>query len=133
MGEQCFCTTLRNATRRVTAMYDEALRPLGVGIAQFGLLRKVGRSEPVTLSDLGDLAELDRSTVGRNVRVLERMKLVVLRPGEQDQRETVVLLSAQGRKLLQEGDRLWRSAQRGMKARLGTAAAAALLETLGEL
>ena len=114
-------------------MYDEALRPLGVGIAQFGLLRKVGRSEPVTLPDLGDLAELDRSTVGRNVRVLERMKLVVLRPGEQDQRETVVLLSAQGRKLLQEGDRLWRSAQRGMKARLGTAAAAALLETLGEL
>jgi DNA-binding MarR family transcriptional regulator len=133
MDEQCFCTTLRNATRRVTAMYDEALRPLGVGIAQFGLLRKVERSEPVALTDLGQLAELDRSTVGRNVRVLERMNLVVLQSSEKDQRETVVLLSAQGRKTLQEGGRLWRAAQRGMKARLGGVAAEAFLKTLSTL
>jgi len=58
------------------------------------------------------------------------MNLVTLTNGEQDQRETVVLLSAQGRKILHEGDQLWRSAQRGMKARLGAGVVASLLKTL---
>ncbi|OHV89861.1 MarR family winged helix-turn-helix transcriptional regulator [Mesorhizobium sp. ORS 3428] len=133
MEEQCYCTMLRNAARKVSAHYDEALAPIGVGVAQFGLLRKIARVEPVTLSELGRLSELDRSTVGRNVRVLERMDLVLLSRGDADQRETHVLLTLAGRDALAKGEELWCGAQRSIEARLGANGAAELLGTLNEL
>lgn len=71
MSDPCYCIVLRRASRRLTAIYDAALAPLGVNLAQFSLLRTIRRTEPVSLTRLGHETELDRSTVGRNVRVLE--------------------------------------------------------------
>src|SRR5918992_2836859 len=73
----CYCTSLRNAARRMTAIYDAAMAPLGIGTAQFALLRQLEPDgEAIGLSELSERLDLDRSTVGRNVRVLERMGLV---------------------------------------------------------
>ena len=69
----------------MTAFYDEAMAPAGVTIAQFSLLRRIERGAPLSLSDLAEMAELDRSTVGRNVKVLQRMALVDIAAGD-DQR-----------------------------------------------
>lgn len=118
MSSPCFCTVLRAATRRIAARYDAALAPVGVNIAQFSLLRTVARVEPATLTELGRRAELDRSTVGRNVRVLERQGLLALRRGE-DQREAVVTLAAEGRRALAEGAPLWEAVQTELEAQLG--------------
>lgn len=76
----CYCDVLRAATRKTTAIYDAALAPAGVNLAQFSLLRKIQRAGSVSLSELGRLAALDRSTIGRNVRVLQRMELVRVTP-----------------------------------------------------
>ncbi len=114
----CYCIVLKAASRRLAALYDEALEPVGVNIAQFSLLRRIRRAEPVTLTELGRLAELDRSTIGRNVRVLERMGLVALGRGE-DHREAVVTLTAAGRKALDDGAPLWDGVQDAIEARLG--------------
>jgi DNA-binding MarR family transcriptional regulator len=73
MTSPCYCSLLRTATRKVGAVYDNALAPLGINIAQYSLLRLVEHCQPVSFTELGRIAELDRSTVGRNVRVLERM------------------------------------------------------------
>ena len=43
----CYCAALRAATRKTTALYDEALAPVGIGVAQFSLMRRIksgGRS-----------------------------------------------------------------------------------------
>ncbi len=133
MESTCYCTTLRDAARRTTAKYDEALKPIGIGVAQFGLLRKLARSGPTTMTVLGRLADLDRSTIGRNVRVLERMELVLLERGEVDQRETMVSLTPEGVRAVEEGDRLWQGAQDLIEARFGTEAARTLIELLHEL
>ena len=69
---------LRAASRKATALYDEALAPVDLNIAQFSLLRKTERAGTVFLTALGRLAELDRSTVGRNIKVLERLRFVRL-------------------------------------------------------
>lgn len=100
------------------AFYDEAIAPVGVNISQFSLMRTIRRAEPVTLTELGRLTELDRSTMGRNVRVLEKMKLVRLSRGE-DQREAVVTISAAGQKVLDDGAPLWDGAQQALDERLG--------------
>ena len=117
---------LRAAWRKATALYDAELAPVGLNIAQYNLLRKIERAGAVSLTALGQLAELDRSTVGRNVRVLERLRFV--RPVEAaDQREAAVTLAPAGVEALRRAGPLWESAQspdRG-RARRGRRAAAA--------
>lgn len=118
----CTCIALRTAARKVSALYDEALAPLGVNIAQFSLLRRVARGTPVSLTELGRRCELDRSTVGRNARVLERMDLLRT-VASSDQREAMLELTEEGRRILAEGAPLWDGVQRALDDRLGSDAA----------
>src|SRR5258708_32243415 len=78
----CYCISLRTAARKVSALYDDALAPVGINIVQLSMLREIGKSSPVSLTELGRLSNLDRSTGGRNARVLERMRLVQAVGGE---------------------------------------------------
>jgi len=125
----CYCTSLREATRRLTAVYDDTLAPTGVNVAQFSLLRTLERSGPLALTEFGRLTELDRSTIGRNVKVLERMGLVALRAGD-DRRESVAVLSKAGRRILASGAPLWEKAQNTVETKLGAVAAAHLRQAL---
>ncbi len=117
-SDMCHCIVLRKASRRVSSYYDEALVPLGVNIAQFSLLRNVNRMAPVSLTDLAMRVELDRSTVGRNAKVLERMGLLTIRPGK-DQREATLTVSDAGQAVLKEGAPLWDDVQAKIESRLG--------------
>ena len=132
MAPICYCAALRSATRKMTAIYDAALAPTGVNLAQFSLLRKIQRAAPVSLSDLGRLAELDRSTIGRNVKVLQRMGLARVTPGE-DQREATVTLDEGGLVVLRDGAPLWDEAQRRIEEKLGEGGSAQLNTLLGAL
>ncbi|MCB5204268.1 MarR family winged helix-turn-helix transcriptional regulator [Neorhizobium sp. T786] len=117
-SSSCHCIMLRKATRKVSSYYDEALAPLGVNIGQFSLLRNIRGLAPVSLTDLAARVELDRSTVGRNAKVLERMGLVTIGPGK-DNRETMLDLTEKGHDLLKEGAPLWDGVQETIEARLG--------------
>ena len=130
---QCYCTSLRAAARRVTSAYDDALAPAGVNAAQFALLRKLGESSPLPIKQLADKTDLERSTVARNVRVLQRHGLVDLGSLAADRRATVISLSDRGQQALAEGEALWDEAQRAFEGRLGVQHAAALRRTLQRL
>jgi DNA-binding MarR family transcriptional regulator len=119
MAKSCYCTALRKAARRMTSLYDDALAPVGVNIAQFSLLRNVARSETVSLTDLGQQIELDRSTVGRNVKVLVKAGLLNLSKGK-DQREAMLALTDNGRKVLADGAPLWEAVQGKVERALGS-------------
>ena len=132
MNTKCYCISLRKAERKLTSVYDDALKPVGVNVAQFSLLRTIEREGPVSLSKIGRLVDLDRSTVGRNIKVLERMGVVKTIHGD-DQREAVVELTVRGRSILNEGAPLWDEAQRLVEKKLGAAGAKqlrTLLQTL---
>jgi DNA-binding MarR family transcriptional regulator len=132
MAGKCYCISLRKAERRVTSVYDDALKPVGVNVAQFGLMRTIEREAPISLSRIGRLAELDRSTVGRNVKVLERRGLVKTLHGE-DQREAVAVLTARGKNVLIDGAPLWDEAQATIEKALGTVAGRHLRTLLQKL
>lgn len=119
MDTPCHCARLRRATRRVSAMYDEALAPLGINVAQYSLLRTVRDRGEVSMTELGRLLELDRSTVGRNVRVLSKHGLMEMRRGKDDQREACVALTAQGTDLIKAAAEAWGRSQKAMEERLG--------------
>jgi DNA-binding MarR family transcriptional regulator len=114
----CYCAAVRAAARKTTALYDEALEPAGVNLAQYSLMRNIERAGTVSLTELGRMAELDRSTVGRNVKVLQRLRLVRLTPAK-DQREAAVSLTAAGREAIRRGAPLWDEAQRRIETVLG--------------
>jgi DNA-binding MarR family transcriptional regulator len=119
MNTPCICTNLRLATRKLSAIYDAALEPLGINIAQYFLLRIINNHQAVSLTEVGRLAELDRSTIGRNVRVLERMGLVETGRSEADQREALVSLTRDGRDLMRKAVPIWESCQQSFVSRLG--------------
>ena len=125
MASVCYCSSLRAAARKTTALYDAALAPVGINVAQFGLLRRIERAQPVSLTEIGRLADLDRSTVGRNVKVLERLGLVRLADAE-DQREAAVTLTPAGADVLLRAAPRWEEAQRYVEAALGADGAGTL-------
>src|SRR6201997_5498618 len=92
----CACSTLRRATRAVTAMYDAALAPSGLRITQFSVLSALARLGPLPITRLATEAALDRSTMGRNLDPLERRGLVRINVGNADQRERIAHLTAAG-------------------------------------
>ncbi len=125
---ECYCTSMRAATRRITALYDAALEPVGVTVAQWSLLRNLARTagRPISIQQLADRAELERSTAARNVRVLEKLGLVEIGQSTQDRRASTIGLTERGHAVLQGGESLWTEAQRGVEELLGRREAADL-------
>ncbi|AVO51295.1 MarR family winged helix-turn-helix transcriptional regulator [Ectopseudomonas mendocina] len=128
----CLCTQLRRASRGVTRLYDDALATVGLGVAQFSLLRHVQRLGQPSISVLAEAMGLDRSTLGRNLRVLEEQRLLQLGEGR-DLRAREVRLTEAGLQRIQQGLPLWEQAQRELNAQLGDERRAELMKLLEEL
>jgi DNA-binding MarR family transcriptional regulator len=129
----CTCGSLRKASRRVSQFYDTALAPVGIKATQFSILSEVERGSiagPVVMSELASAMVMDRSTLGHNLRPLERDDLVVLRQARQDRRKRYVELTAKGKSLLPRAHRLWRDAENRFERIFGKAPAAELRAVL---
>ena len=132
---ECYGTALRKASRRVTALYDEALAPSGLRSTQFAILAEiVDRDEgPPTLNQLADDLVLDRSGLGHSLRPLEREGLIRLEKSSSDRRSTLVALTDQGRERYAYALRLWQKAQDRYAAVVGEAQADELRQRLLEI
>ncbi|MCR9127205.1 MAG: MarR family winged helix-turn-helix transcriptional regulator [Rhodobacteraceae bacterium] len=128
----CICARLRRAARAATQDYDAALAPLGVNVAQYSLLRHIQRAAPVNLTDLAALMQLDASTLGRNLRVLDKNGWTRAATGR-DRRARHVALTDTGRDVLNRAAPLWRAAQDATAARLGAEGQTALFALLDAL
>lgn len=118
-GDPCACSTLRKAARAVTQLYDEALRPSGIRATQFTLLTGVRAFQPVTIKRLAEAAVMDRTTLTRNLRPLQRLGLVQVAPGR-DRRERRVSLTPLGEEVHQRSLPLWREAQHNVREAIGS-------------
>ena len=116
---RCICINLRQTSLAITRFYDAALEPSGLKVTQYSVLKNARRLEPVSISRLAEDLGLDRTTLGRNLRILERENLVVLGPGQEDQREHSVRLTDQGRQALAIAYPLWKQAQLKITQGLG--------------
>ncbi|MOA10157.1 Organic hydroperoxide resistance transcriptional regulator [compost metagenome] len=129
---QCLCTKLRRATRNVTRLYDDALAGVGLNVAQYSLLKHLARLDQPSITSLAEAMGLDRSTLGRNLKVLEAKGLVQLDGGE-DQRNRLVSLTPAGRLVLEQALQAWEQVQQDMGQRIGPEKRAALMALLDDL
>ncbi|WP_176509880.1 MULTISPECIES: MarR family winged helix-turn-helix transcriptional regulator [Pseudomonas] len=118
LTSECICTHLRRAARGVSRHYDEALAGFGINVAQFSLLRHLQRLDRPSITTLAEAMGLERSTLGRNLRVLEAEGLVALADGD-DQRNRVVLLTEAGAARLIAAHPAWEQAQLKLVGQLG--------------
>jgi DNA-binding MarR family transcriptional regulator len=105
---------LRRASRRISQFYDTALAPLGIKSTQYSILSEVARGNlagPLTMNELAAAMVMDRSTLGHNLRPLERDELLTLRLSEHDRRKRYVELTPKGRATLVRSKPLWRQAE----------------------
>jgi DNA-binding MarR family transcriptional regulator len=124
--------SLRQAARSVTQLYDEMLRPSGLKGTQYSALRMVAAREPVSVSELSEIMVMDRTTATRNLRLLERDRLVRLSPGD-DRRTRLVSLTRRGRSTLEKANLYWAEAQRTVEARFGKAKLESLRDELARI
>ena len=120
MERECACLNLRRAARAVTQLYDEALRPAGLLATQFPLLSVSARLGRPTVSQLAEVLVMDRTTLTRNLKPLERDGLLRTAPGR-DRRVREVLLTKKGQKVLLAAYPFWRQAQARVARGLGRA------------
>ena len=132
MGRICAVYNLRRTTRLVSQAYDRALKPLGLKITQFSLLVAAHTLDDLVLSKLAKSVGMDRTTLSRNLRLLERKGLIRLEKGE-DQREVRVALTDQGYDLLKQAIPLWEKAQEGVISGLGAGRYEGILSDLRAL
>ena len=110
MDNRCICTALRQAAAQSTAHYDTLLAPSGIKVTMFRLLRRIEAAKSISITELAEIVGLDRSTLGRNLRVLRKQSLVEIGTGK-DARSRHVSLTEVGRERLQEAVPLWQKAQ----------------------
>jgi DNA-binding MarR family transcriptional regulator len=114
----CTCSKLRRSARIVSALYDEALAPSGLTVAQFGLLRTLERTGPCSLTALAEASGLDRTTLNRNLRPLEEADMVASASGA-DQRARIVQVTDGARAAMRAAAPHWREAQARIEQVLG--------------
>lgn len=125
----CNFTSLRRASRYITAIYDQALAPANLRITQFSVLYQLAKAGPISIGELADKMAMDRTTLSSNLKPLEREGLVEVLPG-MDRRAKVAHLTALGVAKFECALPLWREVQSKFEERYGADRAAHLREEL---
>jgi hypothetical protein len=71
IARECVGARIRMLNRKISRIYDEAVRPHGIKFSQMNILTMVALNEPVAPVDLVRVLELEKSTLSRNVALME--------------------------------------------------------------
>lgn len=128
-ASSCNCFAIRSAARQTTQFYDRHLAPSGLRTTQFSVLVNLRRAGSLSINELAGAMAMDRTTMGRALRPLEREGLVAIGAGR-DGRTRSLSLTEAGRTRLVDAGRLWREAQEAFEAAYGAAESATLRDAL---
>jgi len=118
VAQNCALNKLRQTSRMVTKIYAQYLQPSGLTPTQFSLMTALSLLDSATMKRLADLMMMDRTTLTRNLKPLERDGLIRTFAG-QDRRLKNIALTDKGRNVLDEAFPLWEKAQTYLASVLG--------------
>ena len=98
-------------------MYDVSLRDTDLEVPQFALLNMLDKTGPCSQATMGRRFALEKTTLSRNLKFLERKGWVEAAPGR-DARERCFVVTAAGRGRLNASRPAWRKAQQRLRASL---------------
>ncbi len=118
INKRCGCLNLRKAARAATQLFDHILEPAGVRATQFTLLIALSSVSAKTLTEMAATLVMDRTTLTRNLKPLEKMGLIAS-VSLTDRRSRGYSLTEKGRHTLEIGMPLWEQAQQQLVSGLG--------------
>ena len=116
--EDCACQKARVAARALTRAYDRALRLAGLRASQYAVLVAVATQGAMSITVLANALGMDRTTLSRNLRPLEKDGLIMVGP-EGWGRRRMLEITKKGRSRLLEALPLWKQAQATLRRKLG--------------
>ncbi len=128
----CTCFNIRKAARVITQLFDETLKPSGLRVTQFTVLVGISIVGKVTVSQLARRLVMDRTTLTRDLRPLEKQGLVRIVEGE-DRRTRLLALTPHGHEVLTKTLPKWEKAQARVLHGLGEKRWGALLGNLSAI
>jgi DNA-binding MarR family transcriptional regulator len=121
IAQECSCTRIRQASRVLTRIYDEHLKPTGLQDSQLSVLVGVAMfgEEGASIGSLAQALVLDRTTLTRNVGPLSKAGYLKITPSRSDGRSRVIALTRSGEHLIELAFPLWQQAQASIAQALG--------------
>src|SRR5882757_11410176 len=103
----CNCLAVRQAARYITQFYDRYLAAARLRTTQYGILARLKRQGPMSINTLAAELVVDRTTLGRNIRPLERDDLIAIDSDPSDGRSKIVGLTKAGDACFQRAQKRW--------------------------
>lgn len=128
--DECYCFALRQAARYVTQLYERHLEPVRVTSAQFTILGKLEHRPKLRIADLAVEMMMDRTTLTRALKPLERDGCIEAEPSGDDARIHLLSLTERGRRVFEQAAAAWRTAHEEFEEKFGHARADALRSEL---
>ena len=132
LGRRCPLGRLRMATRVMEQIFDEVLKPSGLRGSQLPVLAVTALIGPTNISSIAERLVMDRTTLTRNLKPLERRGLIKVATGD-DRRTREVSLTPEGERVMVQVMPLWESSQNLVIDELGNRWHRELLDTLSEV
>ena len=128
-AENCVCFNLRWVTRAVTQFYDAEMRRHGIRPTQGSILASLQAKDSWNMAELSDWLGLERTTLVRNLRPLQRDGLVQIIGGGRGNRVELTI-TTKGRKQVARLTPAWKSAQNAVVQTLGERRWSAIISDL---
>jgi DNA-binding MarR family transcriptional regulator len=128
--DSCTCGELRKAARAITLLYDNAFKSSGLLSTQLVLLDAICNNDSIRISHLAKQQGLDRTTLTRNLSILEREGYIKISSGK-DNRTRIVTITYKGRTAVAKAIPLWNEVQRKVKQQMGENSWRELMQNLG--
>jgi len=106
----CISTRIRQLSRIITRVYDDAMRPLGITASQFTLLTQLAQQDGITAVEIGHTLDIEKSTLSRNLKRLLALGHITMDPPA-GRRGRGLHLTPKGELVIQQGFPVWREAQ----------------------
>ena len=128
-AENCVCFNLRRVSRVVTQFYDAEMRRHGIRPTQGSILAALGAKETWTMAELSEFLGMERTTLVRNLRPLQRDGLARASGGGHGNLVELSITN-KGRKLIEKLRPAWKSSQSAAVKTLGERRWSAILSDL---
>lgn len=129
INAQDCCFNLRKVTRAVTQFYDRYLEPAGIRATQFTLLLTLTSASGKTLTEMAKELVMDRTTLTRNLKPLEKAGLIVTKKLS-DRRTKGYGLTEKGQHTITLAKPKWEAAQQKIVGQFGQTRYDGLLKEL---
>ena len=106
----CISTRVRQLSRIVTRVYDDALRPLGITASQFTLLTQLAQQDGITAVEIGHSLDIEKSTLSRNLKRLLALGHITMDPPA-GRRGRGLHLTPKGETVIAQAFPVWHDAQ----------------------